>query len=113
MRLFFPARPALEAAGFLAFLVAWTVLASLLLLVLPIEPLRGARLQGIVSAWAWCSYLLVGAPHPLPWPSFMGLWLSVWSWLPSLLLIVSCFLAALILGVPAWLAIHARRGLAR
>jgi hypothetical protein len=113
MRLFFPTRPALEAAGFPAFLVAWTVLASLLLLALPIEPLRVAGFQGIASAWVWWSYFLVGAPHPLRLPSFMALGPSVWSWLPSLLLIVSSFLAALILGVPAWLAIHTRRGLAR
>ena len=43
----------------------------------------------------------------------MGLGPAVWPWLPSLFLAVSGFLAAMILGLPAWVVLHARGGLAR
>ena len=52
MRLLSIPRPAREAAAFLAFLAAWTVLASFVLLGVATGPLRVAGFQGIALAWA-------------------------------------------------------------
>lgn len=102
MRQFFTIRPALEAAAFLAFLAAWTVLASFLLLVLGDGPPHLSQLHGFAWAWAWWSHLLAAEPSPLWMP-----------WLGTVLLFNSGALAALMLDTTVWHLAPLRRGFAR
>jgi len=102
MRLSSIPRPAREAAAFLAFLAAWTVLASFLLLVLMDGPPRLPQLHGLGWAWGWWSHLMADDLAP-----FSILLLG------RLLLFNSGALAALILGAATWHLFALHRGRAR
>ncbi|WP_424138468.1 hypothetical protein [Roseomonas chloroacetimidivorans] len=101
MRPPFP-RPAHEAAAFLAFLAAWTVLASFLLLVLMDGAPRLPQLRGLAWSWGWWSHLL--ADDLVPFSILL---------LGRMLLFNSGALAALILGAATWHLFALRRGGAR